>query len=203
MTITRLPEKRLGLLPIAGCDDPERVLDLVLVHGLGGDAFTTWMADREPLETFWPNWLAADRPRLGLWTLGYAAEASGWNAESMPLADRGTQLLDLFDNAGLGERTLVFCTHSLGGIIAKQLLRHAEGFGVPRWRRIAENTRGIAFIATPHTGANLANFAEFASVVFRTNEQVKELASNDARLRELHNWFRGFYSKHGLICRTW
>ena len=203
MPLDRLPDHRLGLLPVTARDDPDRVLDLVLIHGLGGDAFTTWMAERERIDTFWPNWLAADRPRLGIWTLGYAADASGWKAESMALADRGTQLLDLFENEGLGERPLVFVTHSLGGIIAKQVLRHAEGFGVARWRRIATSTRGIAFIATPHTGANLANFAQFASAVFRTNEQVKELASNDARLRELHTWFRGFYTEKGLICRTW
>ncbi|WP_295881877.1 hypothetical protein, partial [uncultured Thiohalocapsa sp.] len=203
MPITELPDHRLGLLPIAGCDAPDRALDLVLVHGLGGDAFTTWMSDPEQPETFWPNWLAADRPRLGIWTLGYAADASGWRAESMPLADRGTQVLDQLASDGLGERPLVFVTHSLGGIVAKQVLRHAGSYGVPRWRHIAEQTRGIAFIATPHSGANLASFAQFASAVFRTNEQVKELAAHDPRLRELHSWFRAFYTEQDLICRTW
>jgi len=203
MPLDPLPENRLGLLPIAGCDNPDRDLDLILVHGLGGDAFTTWMADRNQIETLWPSWLAADRPGLGIWTLGYAADASGWKSESMALADRGTQVLDQMETEGLGERPLVFVTHSLGGIVAKQVLRHAVSFGVPRWRRIAEQTRGIAFIATPHSGANLASFAEFASAVFRTNEQAKELASHNARLRELHTWFRGFYSEHHLNCRTW
>ena len=203
MSLDRLPEDRLGLLHIPGCNIPDRDLDLILVHGLGGDAFTTWMADRDRIETFWPNWLAADRPRLGIWALGYAADASGWKAESMALADRGTQVLDQMESEGLGERPLVFVTHSLGGIVAKQVLRHAVSFGVPRWRRIAEQTRGLAFIATPHSGANLANFAAFASAFFRTNEQVKELAAHDARLRELHNWFRGFYAEHALNCRTW
>jgi len=187
MPLDHLPDSRLGLLPIAGCDNPDRDLDLILVHGLGGDAFTTWMADRDQIETLWPSWLAADRPCLGIWTL----------------ADRGTQVLDQMESEGLGERPLVFVTHSLGGIVAKQVLRHAVSFGVPRWRRIAEQTRGIAFIATPHSGANLASFAEFASAVFRTNEQTKELASHNARLRELHTWFRGFYTEHQLNCRTW
>ncbi|MCB1958290.1 MAG: hypothetical protein KDG55_21645, partial [Rhodocyclaceae bacterium] len=203
MHLDHLPEKREGLLPVAGSHHPDRDLDLILVHGLGGDAFTTWMADPECMETFWPAWLGVDRPRLGIWTLGYAANASGWKAESMALADRGTQVLDQMETEGLGERPLVFVTHSLGGIVAKQVLRHAVSFGVPRWRRIAEQTRGIAFIATPHSGANLASFAEFASAVFRTNEQVKELASHDARLRELHTWFRGFYAEQCLNCRTW
>jgi len=203
MAVTQLPGDRRGLLRIAACDDPDRILDLVLVHGFGGDAFTTWMADPDRIETFWPNWLAEDRPRVGLWTLGYAADATKWKAESMALADRGTQVLDLLENEGLGDRPLVFVTHSLGGIVAKQLLRHADTFGVPRWRRIADQTCGIAFIATPHTGANLANFAQLASVVFRTNEQVAELTAHDSRLRELHHWFRGFYTDHGLVCRTW
>jgi hypothetical protein len=37
-----------------------------------------------------------------MWTLGYAASGSKWKEESMPLADRGNQLLDLLSIEGLG-----------------------------------------------------------------------------------------------------
>ena len=91
----------------------------------------------------------------------------------------------------------------MGGIVAKQLLRHAESYGVGRWKNISRQTRGIAFIATPHAGAHIASFAELASAVYGTNEHVKELAAHDSRLRDLHNWFRSFYTERSLMSRTY
>lgn len=58
------------------------------------------MTDEDDITTFWPNWLAVDTPGIGLWTLGYAASGSKWREESMPLADRGNQVLDLLSNEG-------------------------------------------------------------------------------------------------------
>jgi pimeloyl-ACP methyl ester carboxylesterase len=191
-----------GLQKIAGCDNTQRAADIIFIHGLGGGASTTWTADGQQ-KLFWPLWVAEDFRDAGVWTLGYAASASKWREESMPLADRGNAVLEQLYSDGLGDRSLIFITHSLGGIVVKQFLRHAESFGVPRWEAIAGQTKGIAFIATPHSGANIANFAEFASVVLRTNEQVGELTAHHSRLRELHGWFLSFSQKHQLRCRTY
>ncbi len=201
MLITKIPDERRDLQKIAGGADV--AFDIIFVHGLGGDSWTTWMADRDDIGTFWPNWLAEEFPSAGLWTLGYAANGSKWKEESMPLSDRGNQILDQLANEGIGERPLAFVTHSMGGIVAKQILRHAESFGVKRWEVLTQQTKGIAFIATPHSGAHIASFAEFASAVYRTNEHVKELAAHDPRLRELHGWFLNYQSKHQLVCRTY
>ena len=203
MEILTLPDERRGLQKIAGCNNPNRSLDIVFVHGLGGDSWTTWMSDVADIQTFWPGWLAEQFPQTGIWTLGYAASGSKWREESMPLSDRGNQVLDLLTNDGIGERPLVMITHSMGGIVAKQILHHAESFGVPRWERLARETRGIAFIATPHSGAHIANFAVLARAVYRTNEQVAELTAHDARLRELHGWFLNYQRKNGTVCRTY
>ena len=203
--VTRLPEPsaRRDLQKLAGCDNAERKIDIVFIHGLGGDSWTTWMAQEEAIETFWPNWLAEDLPQIGLWTLGYAASGSKWKEASMPLADRGNQVLDLLSNAGMGERPLVFITHSMGGIVAKEILRNAASFGVKRFEAIASRTVGIAFIATPHSGAHVANFAELAAAIYRTNEQVKELGAHDSRLRQLHGWFLNYQNRNNVICRTY
>lgn len=205
MNITSIPSDndRKGIFRIAGCDNPNRSLDLVLLHGLGGDAFTTWMSDADRIETFWPLWLAEDRPEVGIWTLGYEAELSGWKSQSMPIADRTTQILDLLYNEGLGRRPVVFVAHSMGGIVSKQLLLKAEHSVRSHWTLLADSAKGIAFIATPHSGSNLANFAKFASLVLRTNEHVDELRAHESHLRDLHAWFRGFYDRKGLVCRTW
>lgn len=191
-----------GLTKIAGCENSNRSLDIVFVHGLGGDARSTWQFENAA-KNFWPQWLSEDFADAGVWTLGYAADVSKWKEESMPLADRGNAILEQLSSEGLGDRNLTFITHSMGGIVVKQFLRHAESFGVRRWEAIANQTRGIAFIATPHSGANLANFASYVSFLLRTNEHVEELKQHDPRLRELHGWFLNFHQKHHLICRTY
>jgi hypothetical protein len=48
----------------------------------------------------------------------------------------------------------------MGGIVVKQLLRHAESFGVNRWKSIATSTKGIAFIATPLLPLTLQSLPE-------------------------------------------
>lgn len=197
-------EARRGLQRIAGCENPHRSLDVVFVHGLGGDSWTTWMSDKEDMGTFWPGWLSEEFPETGIWMLGYAAESSQWKEASMPLADRSNQVLDLLEIEGLGQRPLMFITHSMGGIVVKQLLRNADSFGVERFESIRNQTRGIAFISTPHSGANIANFAALAAAVYRTNEHVEELGSHDSRLRELHGWFLNKYlHTHATLCRTY
>ena len=193
---------RLGLSPVCGTDSPSRKGDIVFVHGLGGRSHSTWMTEGEPA-SFWPMWLQSDTPNAGVWTLGYAADASKWQSESMPLADRGNTVLEQLYSEGLGDRPIVFIAHSMGGVVVKQLLRHAESFGVRRWQALARQVKGIAFIATPHSGANIANFAELAKHVLRTNEPVRELVAHDPRLRELHGWFLEFIRRRKVACRTY
>jgi pimeloyl-ACP methyl ester carboxylesterase len=189
-----------GLSALANCDSSTRVCDVVFVHGLGGGSHSTWTGDGA--QTFWPSWIGADFPNAGVWTLGYHADVSAWTNESMPLADRGTAILETLANEGIGERPVIFITHSMGGILTKQILRHATSFGVKRWESIARRTRGIAFLATPHAGADLAGFAELARLVLRTNEQVAELRAHHPRLRELHAWFLKYQGDQKLVCRT-
>ena len=192
---------REGLCAVAGCESTSRACDVVFVHGLGGGSHSTWMAGGDP-ERFWPAWIAVDFPGVGVWTLGYRADVSAWTSESMPLADRGTSILEALTSEGIGERPVVFITHSMGGILVKQILRHATSFGVERWESIARRTRGLAFVATPHAGADLAGFAELARLVLRTNEHVGELKAHHSRLRELHAWFLKFHGDTGFVCRT-
>ena len=129
---------------------------------------------------------------------------SAWQSESMPLADRGLNVLDQFYNDSVGtEKSLAFVTHSMGGLVAKQVLQQAETMGVTRYESIARNTVGAAYIATPHSGANLANFASFASAVLRTNPQVDGMKKHSAELRKLHGWFLHYVKRRDLVCRTW
>ena len=193
---------RAGLCAVSGCESLSRACDVVFIHGLGGGSHSTWTKDAVA-DGFWPVWIATDFPDLGVWTLGYHADVSAWTSESMPLADRGTAILEELANEGIGERPIIFITHSMGGILAKQLLRHATSYGVKRWESIASRTCGLAFLATPHAGADVAGFADLVRLVLRTNEQVSELKAHHSRLRELHAWFLKFQNERGLVCRTY
>jgi alpha-beta hydrolase superfamily lysophospholipase len=94
---------------------------VVFVHGLCGHPFKSWQAD--DYSTFWPLWLAADLPEIAVYTLEYEAGASNWFGESMQLPDRATDVLAELASRDLDRLPIVFVCHSLGGLVAKQVLR--------------------------------------------------------------------------------
>ena len=54
----------------------------------------------------------------------------------MPLTDRAKNVLLALQLKGIGERPLFFVTHSMGGLLVKQLLHTANDSTNPRWRAI-------------------------------------------------------------------
>lgn len=186
-----------SLLKMSGCDRPDRVADVIFVHGLDGDARTTWHPKGNP-DAFWPAWLGEDVPAVGVWSLGYAVSASAWKGHAMPLTDRATNVLDLLDLDGIGRRPLVFVCHSLGGLLVKQMLRHASDFGNPAWQAIATHTKALVFLSTPHSGANLASWMQYIGTLLRITVSVKELEAHHPRLRELNLWYRNHVADFDL-----
>ena len=66
------------LLPISSPLAAERQLDVVFVHGLGGDPIETWRSGTDE-NTSWPHWLDLEfGTQIGVWSLGYAAAPSKW-----------------------------------------------------------------------------------------------------------------------------
>ncbi len=186
-----------GLQKISGCDDPARGADVIFVHGLDGDARTTWHPKERP-DAFWPAWLGEDVPAVGVWSLGYAVSASAWKGHTMPLADRATNVLDLLELDGIGRRPIVFVCHSLGGLLVKQLLRSASDFGNPAWKAITTQTKAIVFLSTPHSGADLASWVQYVGTLLRATVSVAELEAHHPRLRELNLWYRSHVADFDL-----
>lgn len=174
---------------IGGCDNASRAVDVIFVHGVDGDAVSTWHPKGQP-DKFWPQWLSDDVPEVGVWSLDYDASTSAWRGSTMPLVDRATNILDLLELEDIGARSVVFVCHSLGGLLVKQLLRHAYDLGNTSYRRIADQTRAIVFISTPHSGADLASWLQHLSLVLRATVTVDELTAHHPRLRELNLWYR-------------
>ena len=153
---------------------------------------------------------------VGVWSLGYAASPTRWtrflhlvgwgsrdSGHSMALTDRALQMLDLMVQKGLGERPLMFICHSLGGLLAKQMLRNANDSMNPRMQQVARQTRAVLFLATPHAGAPLASLANTFRVLFGTTVSIEELREHDAHLRDLYNWYRNHAQTLGITTVTY
>ncbi|HEY9741458.1 MAG TPA: hypothetical protein V6C90_13290, partial [Coleofasciculaceae cyanobacterium] len=139
---------------------------------------------------FWPAWLGEELPDVGIWSLGYEVEPLKWKGNAMPLVDRAINTLALLDSYDIGERPLIFIVHSLGGLLVKQMLRHAQDFGTPRWQAIVEQTRGIVFLSTPHSGSDMASWIKHIGGILQTTVSVDELEAHHSRLRELNLLYR-------------
>jgi hypothetical protein len=91
----------------------------------------------------------------------------------------------------------VFVTHSLGGLLVKQMLRTAQDLNDARWKRILKNTRGVAFLGTPHTGSGLGSLAG-ALRVLGISTNATQLKSNEAHLLDLTSWYSKNAPKLGI-----
>jgi len=172
---------------------PDVAFDIVFVHGLGGDLYDTWTHENG---AFWPKWLATRFGATNVYTAGYDSGifTSFLNGDGASLADRATTLLDRLASRPSSGRPLVFITHSLGGLVVKQLLRKADGAAKARYRSIGENTLGVIFIATPHQGATAAS-AACAIIKLLTSQSLKQLQHGNELLLDLGGWFSNWAGK--------
>ncbi len=174
---------------IAGTENSGRSGDVVFVHGLDGHWYSTWSNGRP--NGFWPEWLGRSWPALGVWSLEYDAVSTRWRGRAMPLADRASNVLDALLNEGLGSKPVCFITHSMGGLVIKQVLRYASDSSdtFADHRAFLDGCRGVIFLATPHTGADLASLARFIGFAIRGTPAIRDLEANSATLRDLNWWF--------------
>lgn len=182
-----------------GEEKPTATIDVVFIHGIGGDPFATWTGGEAVEDGFWPLRLDAAISEAQVWTARYPAQLSTWFGISFPLITNSTSLLDRLTQK-IGKRPIVFVCHSLGGLVAKQMLRHADGSpGQSDSKRLGENVIGIAFLGTPHLGASLASLAKSLARILRPLERfsgftssASELATENTYLGDLGTWFRSF-----------
>lgn len=93
--------------------------------------------------------------------------------------------------AGVGERPLIFITHSLGGLIAKRLLaKCAAAPPSSPERSIERATAGAVFYSTPHFGSPLAYITKPAVVVVKPSRLTIELLPNAPFLYQLNDSFQ-------------
>ncbi|KAI9853089.1 MAG: hypothetical protein M1838_001590 [Thelocarpon superellum] len=165
--------------------DQERQVDIVAVHGLGGDAFGTWSDGPLWLRDFLPQQVPCAR----IMTYGYdsivAFSKSVANIDDFAV-DLFTRLSDIRVTPQEKARPVIFVCHSLGGIVVKKALVIAQA----RSRlhgALLEKIKGIAFMGTPHRGASPAFWATLvadvlsaATVGFSTNRDLVKALKRDS-----------------------
>lgn len=200
---------------IAGCENAQLRADALFIHGLGGGAFATWHHGLDKSAS-WLDWLAQDFPDVAVWSLGYAASPTVWtrlpwpflrrgpdSGYSMPLQDRADQVLQRMAQYHLGQRPLLLICHSLGGLVAKQMLRTSRDDIENRLvHDIYVNTKAVLFLATPHAGARLASFASAFWALSGATVSLRDLRAHSSLLRDLMNWYRMHAAAAGIDTRT-
>ncbi|KAJ8772860.1 hypothetical protein K2173_028037 [Erythroxylum novogranatense] len=196
-------------------------LDIVFIHGLRGGPYKTWrLADDktstksglvEKIDeeagkqgTFWPaEWLSTDFPEARLFTIKYKSNLTQWSGASLPLQDVSAKILDKLVAAGVGNRPVVFVTHSMGGLVVKEMLYRAK---VENIDNLVKNTVGVVFYSCPHFGSKLADMPWRMGLVLRPAPSIGELRSGSPRLVELNDFIRNLHRKRLLevlsFCET-
>ncbi|CAN8327482.1 unnamed protein product [Cochlearia groenlandica] len=191
--------------------DPK--FDVIFLHGLRGGPFKTWRIaedksstksglvekiDQEAgkLGTFWPSeWLSNDFPQARMFTLKYKTNLTEWSGASLPLQEVSSMILDKLVSAGIGDRPVVFVTHSMGGLVVKQILHKAKE---EKLDKLVNNTAGVVFYSCPHFGSKLADMPWRMGLVLRPAPSIGELRSGSPRLVELNDLLRQLHKK-GIV----
>ncbi len=172
-----------------GGDEP--IAAAIFLHGLGGHAVNTWTltsADRD----FWPRWLADDFPRLRVYSIGYD---SGFVGHSQYIHERATGVLNsLLLRPALQDLPFVFVCHSMGGLLAKQIVIFAQSAAAanPSQHELLRNMRGSAFLATPHRGARLAELVNDILPDSLTSKSMQDLKTGTAAIESLHKLYKSW-----------
>ena len=126
---------------------------IIFLHGVLGDGRSTWSNG----ETNWPDLLKQDDAfaSASIYVHVYKTDLKG-GLSNLNIDELSTQLKARLDDAKVMQHgRLIFVAHSMGGLLARQLLMS--------YGEIADKTKFILFLSTPTTGATIANLARLVS----------------------------------------
>jgi len=177
----------------------------VAIHGLNGDAYTTWEHENG---TLWLRDLLPDTlPGSRVYTYGYPSGVF-WSNSVAGLRDFSQHLLECLANISIGKRRpIILVCHSLGGIVCKQVRRPTLTFGMTltcckalvlahrddsRYGDLLSSITSIVFFGTPHRGSKLADVGGVVGEAVRMiidrsvrTDLLTALQSNSPALEEL------------------
>ncbi|XP_035893345.1 protein SERAC1 isoform X2 [Anopheles stephensi] len=161
----------------------------------------SWL--QEPLESgqrsfCWPmEWLPKDFPSIRVLGLDYDSSLSQWSATGCPcekydgkLQKRAAEFLEKLATSDVGQdRPIIWVGHSMGGLLIKSIMVQALESPNPKVRRLAENSRVVMFLGTPHRGSGVAKLKQHTSALVWPSVEVQELEENSSQLLHLNKTF--------------
>ncbi|WJG37392.1 uncharacterized protein FOBCDRAFT_149100, partial [Fusarium oxysporum Fo47] len=179
------------------------ILSIVAVHGLDGHWKRSWTADNG---CFWlRDLLPSIIPGARIYSFGHNSKTRG---STVPLAydipDHGKELVSALSIERQLENTtkapIFFIGHSLGGLIIKSALLHADTAQVghlERQKAVKLSTYGLLFLATPHQGGQGVSIAKIItnilSTVTYTNKKLLD------RIEPNSEWLQDLQSRYNSI----
>ncbi|TRX89122.1 hypothetical protein FHL15_009935 [Xylaria flabelliformis] len=133
-------------------------VDLVLVHGFGGDFMGTWTDTTVKPNVFWPRELLLQKqPQTRILSFGYDAGET----TTATIRDNARTMLVYLDCLRDDKtRPIVFIGQCLGGLIIRQAMCFAKR--ERKYRPIASATKSIMFFGTPHGGGDEKGWLKLA-----------------------------------------
>lgn len=170
------------------CGGDSAVLDVVFIHGLTGDPQETWTTSAS--SEYWPTWLCDVFGNIGVYAVGYPASVyAKWAKKELDLHERANNLLETLASYQIGKRPVILIAHSLGGLLAKEMLRISKECTDKDWQLFAKSTKLVAFLATPHAGAELASLIKFIAPRI-SSTHIDVLTNDGGYLRSLNQSYR-------------
>ncbi|RTE84410.1 hypothetical protein BHE90_000996 [Fusarium euwallaceae] len=168
---------------------------IVLVHGRQGSGRATWT--HADYHIFWPDWLVDDIKNAGVFTLSYDSTIKYYQSttSTVTIDNYSDNLLadlsDMREKTGSCDLPIFFIAHNLGGLVCANALVRTLQKTEPDTKNVAEMTRGILFLGTPHEGSDLAKWADLFAIFLGiekgsgAQKNIKFLMTDSTKLREL------------------
>uniref|UniRef100_A0A182JMG4 GPI inositol-deacylase n=1 Tax=Anopheles atroparvus TaxID=41427 RepID=A0A182JMG4_ANOAO len=167
-------------------------------YSVAGDRWQQEALESEQRSFCWPmEWLPKDFPSIRVLGLDYESSLSQWSATGCPcekydgkLQKRAAEFLEKLATSDVGQdRPVIWVGHSMGGLLIKSIMVQALESPNPRVRRIAENSRVVMFLGTPHRGSGVAKLKQHTSALVWPSVEVRELEENSTQLLHLNKTF--------------
>ncbi|KAL4947648.1 Alpha/Beta hydrolase protein [Aspergillus filifer] len=182
---------------------------IVFLHGLRGNIKETWTKDK----ILWPkDILPQDVEKSRILLFGYDSGITHLDQSQVQRTDIHSDADDLCARLGAERsrtktenRPIILIAHSLGGLVAAQILVHGERREeASNARAITKHVRGMIFLGTPFRGSGSAKPAEAIRRVMdflgvNTQQETLRLLGRDSeRLDELVRGFPDVLNKRRM-----
>ncbi|RSL42482.1 hypothetical protein CEP54_015468 [Fusarium duplospermum] len=169
---------------------------------------------KKPVPTlFWPAELVPeDCPDARILTYGYDTKITKYTSGSTnknSVFSHSKDFLFALERKHLKDRPLIFLAHSLGGIVAKEMLALSSTSQSDELSNIVKSTTAVIFLGTPHRGSpDLSALGTWAKSVlsglrFQTNSAILDtLGLKTTDLERSQEAFSGLWFKHGFRVKT-